>query len=195
LRTALEEFAARGFDGTTTAAVARRAGVTQPLVHYHFTSKQALWEAAVLRAFEASATAFAGVDEELAGREPLDQLKVLTRYYVRFTATHPELSRIVSYESMQGGERLAWLNERSLGAQFEWFRSTYEQGVVEGWMKPLPIVHVLSAVGAAGAYLFMVKASMWETYGIDVTDPAVVEEHADVVVEMLFHGLVQEVPA
>ena len=45
LRAALEEFAIRGFDGTTTAAIARQAGVTQPLVHYHFTTKVALWQA------------------------------------------------------------------------------------------------------------------------------------------------------
>ena len=38
-------------------------------------------------------------------------------------------------------------------------------------MKPLPVMHVLSSIGASGAYLFMVRASMWETYGVDVTDP------------------------
>jgi hypothetical protein len=60
-------------------------------------------------------------------------------------------------------------------------------------MKPQPLMHVLSNLGASGAYLFMVRASMWETYGVDVTDPAVVEAHADAVIEMFFHGLVQEV--
>ena len=193
LRAALEEFALRGFDGTTTASIARTAGVTQPLVHYHFTSKRSLWEAAVRMAFEASAQAFRGVERELRDLSTLDQMKVLTRRYVRFSASHPELARIVSHESMQGGERLQWLNDETIGGNFDWFRVLYERGITEGWMKPLPLMNVLSSVGASGAYVFMVRASMWETYGVDVTDPAVVEQHADTVIEMFFHGLVKEV--
>src|SRR5688500_11236961 len=70
LDAALQEFALRGFDGTTTASIARHAGVTQPLVHYHFRSKIALWKAAVRSAFAASALAFAGVEQELLGLAP-----------------------------------------------------------------------------------------------------------------------------
>lgn len=195
LRAALEEFAIRGFDGTTTASIARQAGVTQPLVHYHFTSKLALWQAAVRMAFAASAQAFGGVERELVDLSPLDQMKVLTRRYVRFSASHPELARIISHESMQGGERLRWLNEEAMGGRFNWFRDLYEQGIAEGWMKPLPLINVLSSIGASGAYVFMVRASMWETYGVDVTDPIVVEQHADTLIELFFHGLVREVPA
>jgi AcrR family transcriptional regulator len=193
LRAALEEFATRGFDGTTTAAIARQAGVTQPLVHYHFTSKLALWQAAVQMAFDASALAFAGVEQELRDLCPLDQLKVLTRRYVRFSASHPELARIVSHESMQGGDRLRWISESALGGgDFDWFRVRFEKGVADGWLKPLPAMSVLSSFGASGAYLFMVRASMWETYGVDVTDPAIVEQHADAVIEIFFHGLAAE---
>ena len=47
LRTALQEFAEQGYEGATTASIARKVGVTQPLVHYHFGSKEALWRATV----------------------------------------------------------------------------------------------------------------------------------------------------
>ncbi len=194
LRAALEEFANRGFEGTTTAAIARQAGVTQPLVHYHFNAKLSLWESAVRLAFDESAQAFAGVERELAGLDPLDQMKVLTRRYVRYSAGHPELARIVSHESMQGGDRLRWLNEAAIGGNFDWFRILFEQGVDAGWMKPLPLMSVISSIGASGAYLFMVRASMWETYGLDVTDPAIVEGHADAVIEIFFHGLATGAP-
>lgn len=189
LRAALEEFATRGFEGTTTAAIARQAGVTQPLVHYHFNAKQSLWQAAVRLAFAESAQAFADVGRELAGLEPLEQMKVLTRRYVRYSASHPELARIISHEAMQGGDRLRWLNDQAIGGNFDWFRVLFEQGVDAGWMKPLPLMSVISSIGASGAYLFMVRASMWETYGLDVTDPAIVEGHADAVIEIFFHGL------
>lgn len=39
------EFAECGFDGASMRAIARRAGVHQPLIHYHFDSKERLFEA------------------------------------------------------------------------------------------------------------------------------------------------------
>jgi AcrR family transcriptional regulator len=192
LAAALEEFANRGFDGTTTAEIARRAGVTQPLVHYHFDSKDALWRATVTGAFDNAVGAFDGVLTELADLDTVDQMKVLVRRFVRFSATHPELGRIISYEGVQGGPRLQWLIERHMTGQFEWFRELLDRGVDSGRIKRLPPEHVLISLSAAGAYLFIVKSAMHEMHGIDVADPAVIEAHADTVVEIFFHGLVAE---
>ena len=89
----------------------------------------ALWQAAVRMAFEASAQAFARRRAaSCADLSTLDQMKVLARRYVRFSASHPELARIVSHESMQGGERLEWLNDETIGGNFDWFRVLYERG-------------------------------------------------------------------
>src|SRR5262245_4563147 len=43
LSAALECFAAFGFEGTSTRAVAAKAGLTHSLVIYHFQSKDQLW--------------------------------------------------------------------------------------------------------------------------------------------------------
>lgn len=191
LTAALEEFANRGFDGTTTAEIARRAGVTQPLVHYHFDSKEALWRAAIERALSGAVAAYGGVLAELADLEPIDQMKVLVRRFVHFSAANPELGRIISYEGVQGGPRLRWLIEHNVTGQFESFRTLYQRGVDEGWAKPLPFEHVVMSLGAAAAYLFIVKATMLELHGIEVDDPAVIEAHSDTVVELFFHGMLR----
>src|SRR5947208_3696369 len=39
LAAAIRSFSEVGYEGTTTAGLARDAGVTQPLVHHHFGSK------------------------------------------------------------------------------------------------------------------------------------------------------------
>ena len=44
LAAAVEEFAERGFEAGSLRGVARRAGVSPPLISYHFGSKQALLE-------------------------------------------------------------------------------------------------------------------------------------------------------
>jgi AcrR family transcriptional regulator len=54
-------FRAEGYDATTTKEIARRAGVSEPLLFTHFGSKQQLFEAAILAPFADL------VDEYMAG--------------------------------------------------------------------------------------------------------------------------------
>jgi AcrR family transcriptional regulator len=49
---AMSEFAEKGFAGTTTDAIARRAGISQPYVVRLFGTKKALFLAAIDRCFE-----------------------------------------------------------------------------------------------------------------------------------------------
>src|ERR1700736_3638749 len=61
LESALVEFGAKGFDGASTRAIARRVEAHQPQINYHFESKAALWTAAVDYLFELLREALAGV--------------------------------------------------------------------------------------------------------------------------------------
>ncbi|MCS7033302.1 MAG: TetR/AcrR family transcriptional regulator [Phycisphaerae bacterium] len=47
IATAIRVFARSGYDGTTTAQIARAAGVTEPILYRHFRSKQELFAAIV----------------------------------------------------------------------------------------------------------------------------------------------------
>jgi AcrR family transcriptional regulator len=49
LDAAVEEFAARGYDGATTADIARRAGISQPYVFRFFATKRELYIAVIDR--------------------------------------------------------------------------------------------------------------------------------------------------
>jgi TetR/AcrR family transcriptional regulator len=192
LAAALEEFAAKGFDGATTAGVARRAGVTQPLVHYHFENKDELWKAALTDVLEQMERSFGGVMDDLRDLSSVDRLKVLVRRFVYFSAAHPEFGRILAYEGATGGPRLDWLLQQHATAQVHSFGQLLEAGAEAGWIKPLPMDHVATCLGAAAAYLFIVKGTMRELYGVDVEDPEVIERHADTVVELFFNGLLAE---
>ncbi len=192
LDAALEEFANRGFDGATTAAIARRAGVTQPLVHYHFASKDELWRAAVTREVDAIVDHFGGISAELGDLDPVDRMKVLVRRLVLFMAEHPEFGRIMSYEGVQGGPRHQWILGLDNGdGRVPLFERMLGSGTQAGWAKPLPVPHVVSCIVASSAYFFQVRATMRDQYGLDTTSPEVIAAHADTVVELLFHGLVR----
>ena len=68
LESALVEFGAKGFDGASTRAIARRVEAHQPQINYHFESKAALWMAAVDHLFGLLGEAFDGVHTREADR-------------------------------------------------------------------------------------------------------------------------------
>jgi AcrR family transcriptional regulator len=70
---AITEFAAQGYQAASTAAIARRAGISQPYIYALFPSKQDLFIAVhdevigrIRRAFTEAATQGATADEKLA---------------------------------------------------------------------------------------------------------------------------------
>lgn len=70
LEVAVAEFGAHGFQGASTVAIARRAGISQPYVHALFGSKKALFLAAhdrVLDALQADLADAAAAGADLRG--------------------------------------------------------------------------------------------------------------------------------
>lgn len=51
--TATKLFSRQGFDGTTTLQIAREAGVTEPLIYYHFEGKDDLFTHIIEKGFNA----------------------------------------------------------------------------------------------------------------------------------------------
>src|SRR4051794_12953499 len=77
LDAALDLFSELSFEGATTREIAARAGVTQPLLNYHFSSKDELWFAAVDRIFASLGEAMATRAQGLRGVDELTVAKLL----------------------------------------------------------------------------------------------------------------------
>ena len=73
LDAALDLFSERSFDGASTRAIAELAGVTQPLLNYHFAGKEELWRAAVDDLFERFRTSMQGRVSGLRGVDDVDR--------------------------------------------------------------------------------------------------------------------------
>lgn len=115
---ALECFGAFGFAGTSTRAVAERAGVSHPLLLYHFQSKEQLWRSMmedVIGRYRAELDArLAEVNDE----DPVAGLKAFIENFVEFSARVPQLHRIMTQQSTQGSDRIQWLIEAHLRESF-----------------------------------------------------------------------------
>ena len=93
--------------------------MTQPLVHYHFASKDALWRAAVDNVLGLVNQSIEVLRYELDGKPPAEQLELTLRAMVRFNSICPEFGRIVAYEGALGGERLQYLFEKRVDVFFD----------------------------------------------------------------------------
>lgn len=86
---AVELFASRGFPGTTTEDIVRRAGVTKPMLYRHFETKQALIMALLERHREALAAAPLDALLASAGRPFAERLDAMLDAWFSHVEAHP----------------------------------------------------------------------------------------------------------
>jgi AcrR family transcriptional regulator len=103
-------FSLKGFEGTSIAEIAERAGLKKSLVMHHFASKDELWRQCVN-------DIYARVDrfflEEFGRAQPetVADLKRLQRIYVSACFRFPGYVRIPLVEGTSDNERVRWLAE------------------------------------------------------------------------------------
>jgi AcrR family transcriptional regulator len=186
LAAALDVFAERSFDGATTREVAARAAVTQPLLNYHFTSKEELWRAAVDELFdELNRTLGARVDG-LRGVDELTTVRLLVREFVYFSARHPQLHRIITGECKSDGPRMDWLVERHVRPLYEAVTTLLARLVEQGHLPPIAPAHLYYIITGAGPTMFVLAPECRRLAGLDPSSDDVIEAHADAVSTLLF---------
>ncbi len=132
LAAAVDLFAERSFDGATTREIAGRAGVTQPLLNYHYRSKDDLWRAAVDSLFESLVSSMSAHLEGLRGVDELTAAKLQVREFVTFSARNPQLHRIITQESKADSARMDYLVEHHVRPLYESTVAMFEHLVRDG---------------------------------------------------------------
>lgn len=88
IRAAISEFAMGGYAGTSTEAIAKRVGVSQPYLFRLFKNKRELFLAASVRCLEETVTAFSDALAEQPEAPPKD---VMAGAYLRLLDDHERL--------------------------------------------------------------------------------------------------------
>lgn len=179
-------FGARGFAGATMREVAERSGVGQPLIVYHFGSKEALWKATVDRLWD-------GLVEEVEGRaegarmasDPAVARRVL-RAFVEAVARDPAWLQILLREAAEPGERLGWLVERHSRATYEagaaFLAGAQERGLLPG----LPTRHLLYLLVGGLTFVIAMAPEIEAVTGEDALSAEFLDAHVDTLVALLF---------
>jgi AcrR family transcriptional regulator len=193
LESALLEFGAKGFDGASTRAIARRIEAHQPQINYHFKSKATLWTAAVDYLFGLLRNTLDGViPADLTGVD-VPQLAIAfaegIRRFVGFAAEHPELNQIMVHEGTATSDRLAWMTETHVKPFFE--------GIGPAW-QTLRDASVAAPIDSEILYYVLVGAASLPYVnapevrlltGRDPNEPTWIAAHANGLVAILLPGL------
>jgi TetR/AcrR family transcriptional regulator len=189
LEAAVKEFAENGYEGATTASVARRVSVTQPLIHYHFGSKEALWRASVELAFSRMQTVLQGVEEDMQRVGPVEAIRVMARRFVYFNSKYPEVGRLIISEAAIKSSRLEWLVDRHLRPVIGEIEALFTLARGSGLVKDLPVANVVLAFLGAVPHFFDGAPLVDLLWKIDPMQPHHVEAHAETLVEIFSTGL------
>jgi AcrR family transcriptional regulator len=101
LESALIAFAAHGFAGASTHAIAEEAGAQQGLIRHHFGSKEGLWSAVVDR----------GVTAVLADLDALGA-GLTVAGWIAIAERHAALAAVLLHAGLEGGERAGRVAEK-----------------------------------------------------------------------------------
>ena len=186
LAAALDLFSELSFEGATTRAIAARAGVTQPLLNYHFSSKDELWRAAVDGLFEALNRSLSDRALGLRGVDDLTVARLLVREFIYFSAAHPQLHRIITQECKTDGPRMDWLVERHIRPLYETTTERLARLAENGHVPDIPATHLYYIITGAGPTMFVLAPECRRLAGIDPQAPEVIEAHADAVTALIF---------
>ncbi|MFF9766831.1 TetR/AcrR family transcriptional regulator [Streptomyces sp. NPDC053086] len=127
IRAAMAEFARGGYHGTSTEAIARRVGVSQPYLFRLFPGKKAIFLAAAERCVDDTIRTFEAASEGLRGEEALH---AMANAYTRVIAERPErlMMQMQMYVAVAAAEEEG---DREFG-----------ESVRAGWMRLWDTVHL-----------------------------------------------------
>lgn len=189
---AAHEFADLGYAGASTARIARRARVTQPLVHHHFGSKEGLWLALVDELFGELRGMLEAEAKRLEGRPPLERVQTLLETFVRFCGHHPHLPRLMRTEGRLGNRPFVRLYDRWLSGLIDFFRVEMFAAFQAGALRPVEPSHLYFLVVGAAVEPFVQPQTAQRAFGLDVTTPESIDAYAKSLVDVFVRGLLPE---
>jgi AcrR family transcriptional regulator len=145
LAAAVDEFAARGFDGAKVDRIAKRARVNKAMLYYHFPNKASLYLDILREQFGALGQAVE--DARVPDLEPEEQLRRFIAAIAHAALARPHFPPIWLREIAEGGRHVDETVVRALRRVLETLAGILQDGVRAGRFRPAnPLVVQISVV-------------------------------------------------
>lgn len=192
LEAAAIEFCERGFDGASVLDIADRAGVKQPLLNYHFGSKEQLWRAVIEEGYRETVALERATDPSASNAHPLDRLRQLLISFAQMNIRRPSVHAIMHKELSRASPRRDWLVDTYMRPFNKALNALIEECVANGLLRPIPTEQ--ASVMMTGILISYVLASELppRMYGTDLKSDAAAHTYIDNALDVLFEGMLTQ---
>jgi TetR/AcrR family transcriptional regulator len=189
IETALDFFARKGFDGTTTKEIAAAAGVTEAIIFRHFPTKQALYTAVLGYHHESGKTeaTLDGWKLLMDANDDIGLLRAMVNHMIQSYRSDSRMHRALLFAALEGHQSGLDQHRQKALPVFELLCTYIARRQAEGAIRNnVPAGAIVGAlIGAANHY-----AMMTEFFGFcaDATD----EQVGGAFLDILLHGILPE---
>jgi AcrR family transcriptional regulator len=177
-------FSSLGFEATSTRQVETHAGVQRNLINYHFGSKENFWKACMNVLFDPMVAATREVVALSRDLPSAERVRFLIRRYVRVSAAHPEITRIMFDEGRRDDWRLAWLVENYSRDFYETVGRLFEMGRDENILPDISLSQFYYAL-VSSTVIFAMAPECRMLSGQDPNSDSLVDAQADAIAGLL----------
>ena len=143
---AVRQFAECGYEGTSIATVAERAGLSKQNLMYYFPTKQALYQRVLDNVLDEWLARMASLADP--GKDPGDVLRGYVRAKLQFSREQPLASRVYAMEVIGGAKLYADQIRRRVIPLLRADIAVFERWIADGKIAPVNATHLLFAVWA-----------------------------------------------
>ncbi|HXY98942.1 MAG TPA: TetR/AcrR family transcriptional regulator [Stellaceae bacterium] len=186
LKAAEAVFAKKGFNGASTAEIARKAGVPKPNLHYYFRTKQVLYAGVLDRILEIWLDA---MDEIRPGAEPAEALERYIAQKLESSRLLPEPSRLWAMELISGARHVEPFLKKRLRRLVQQKSATIRAWAAAGKIDPVEPEHLLFMIWAMTQTYADFAAQIAAVLGKDKLDEEVFAAARKTMVAMVLKGV------
>jgi TetR/AcrR family transcriptional regulator len=192
IRAALAQFSQRGFAGTSVRTIAQQAGITHGLIRHYFQCKEELFHSAADYLFGEMAQVLAQAAEQSSPDDPVGQLVLQIRSFVRLSAQLPHMAGFLMQAGLDGGDHFHYVIEKHVRPLQELSLIAYRRAVAEGLMHNINPNFVFLIATHAATAPFANPALRHVLGDASASNLDLVEDYADTLINILLDGALTE---
>ncbi len=185
---ALAAFSQTGFAGTSLRRIAEQAGVAHGLIRHYFQGKEELFHSAADYLFGEMAKPLSQAAAQADTDDPVEQLTVQVRAYVRMSARLPYMAGFLMHAGLDGGEHFDYVIKTYVKPLQALSLVPYRKAVELGLMRNMNPDFVFLIATHAATAPFANSALRDALADASSDDAARIEEYADTLISILLEG-------
>ncbi|MGE0701353.1 MAG: TetR/AcrR family transcriptional regulator [Hyphomicrobiaceae bacterium] len=193
LAVAVEEFADKGYAGANISGIAERCGVAKALVFHHFSSKEALYVAALERIYEVLRQR--QNETELRDLDPVEGMRRLVIDTFRIFRERPEIVALLNEENLHRGQHVrgSKLVPSLYNPLIDAIERLLEQGHKKGiFRRDVDPVALYIALSGLGYFYCSNRHTLGAVFQVELFEPARIERYEAMIADMIIAYLLLE---